>query len=91
VGEVIDMAEVKTMSESPEISRKIADWPGRVKGYIEEVRAEMRRVTWPSWKQVRATTAVVIVAVFLFAAYFALVDQVLGRGINTIFEAFTKR
>ena len=35
----------------------------------------MRRVTWPTWKQVRATTTVVIVAVFVFAAYFAVVDQ----------------
>jgi len=36
----------------------------------------MRRVTWPSWKQVRATTIVVIIAVFAFAAYFAVIDQI---------------
>ena len=45
--------------------------PEETKNYIEEVQAEMKRVTWPSWKQVRATTGVVIAAVFLFAAYFA--------------------
>ena len=39
----------------------------------------MRRVTWPSWKQVRATTVVVIVAVFAFAAYFAVVDEIVAQ------------
>lgn len=59
-------------------------WPDQAKNYIEEVRAEMRRVTWPSWPQVRATTGVVIAAVFLFAAYFAVVDYVCGQVINGV-------
>jgi preprotein translocase subunit SecE len=50
---------------------------------------EMRRVTWPSWKQVRATTGVVIAAVFAFAAYFYVVDLIVGRGITRLFNAFT--
>ena len=54
-------------------------WPERTKSYVEEVRAEMRRVSWPSWPQVRATTGVVIAAVFLFAAYFAVVDALVGE------------
>jgi preprotein translocase subunit SecE len=51
----------------------------------------MRRVTWPTWKQVRATTGVVIAAVFVFAAYFAVVDAIIGNGISRIFEFFTRR
>ena len=51
---------------------------------------EMRRVTWPSWKQVRSTTGVVIVAVFAFAAYFAVVDQVVSSVINKLFNAFSR-
>ena len=50
----------------------------------------MRRVTWPTWKQVRATTTVVIVAVFAFAAYFAVVDSLVGRLINKLFDTFSK-
>ncbi|HEY1948747.1 MAG TPA: preprotein translocase subunit SecE [Bryobacteraceae bacterium] len=64
-------------------------WPQRTKSYIEEVRAEMRRVTWPNWPDVRATTGVVIAAVFLFAAYFAVVDALVNSGINKIIHAFT--
>ena len=37
----------------------------------------MKRVTWPNRKQVEGTTVVVIVAVFAFAAYFAVVDTML--------------
>jgi preprotein translocase subunit SecE len=62
----------------------------RVRDYIDELRAEMRRVTWPARKQVQATTVVVIACVFLFAAYFAVVDLALGRGINWLIDSFTK-
>ena len=70
--------------------QRAAGWPLQVKNYFEELQMEMRRVTWPSWKQVRSTTAVVIVAVFAFAAYFAVVDQVVASVINKLFTAFTR-
>ncbi len=64
--------------------------PLQVKNYFEELQLEMRRVTWPSWKQVRATTLVVIIAVFAFAAYFAVVDQVVAGIINKLFTALSR-
>ena len=62
----------------------------RVRDYIDELRQEMRRVTWPNKKQVQTTTVVVIVCVFLFAAFFAVVDLAFGRGINYLIETFTR-
>ena len=50
----------------------------------------MRRVTWPNSKQVRATTGVVIGTVFAFAAYFAVVDFLVGRGITKLFSVLAK-
>jgi len=70
---------------------QLQNWFKSVKNYVEELRAEMRRVTWPSRIQVQATTAVVIVSVFLFAGYFALVDTLLGNTINRIFHALATR
>ena len=70
--------------------QRAASWPIGVKNYFEELQAEMRRVTWPSWKQVRATTVVVIVAVFAFAAYFAVVDEIFASLINKLMNAFTR-
>ena len=76
--------------EANNFMQRVGQWPAQTKNYFEELQGEMRRVTWPSWKQVRATTLVVIGAVFAFAAYFAIVDLIVGRGINQLFNAFTK-
>ena len=65
-------------------------WPQQAKSYIEDVQAEMQRVSWPNWKQVRATTGVVIAAVFLFAAYFWVVDTVVSAIVQRILSYFTK-
>jgi preprotein translocase subunit SecE len=70
---------------------KAPGWPEQTKTYIEEVKAEMRRVSWPSWPQVRATTGVVIAAVFLFAAYFAVIDTVVNAGITKLISTFTQK
>ena len=70
--------------------QRAAGWPAGVKSYFEELQTEMKRVTWPSWKQVRATTIVVIIAVFAFAAYFAVIDEIFLSLINKLFSAFTK-
>jgi preprotein translocase subunit SecE len=76
--------------ESGNFIQRASGWPAKWKDYFEELQTEMRRVTWPSWKQVRATTAVVIVAVFAFAAYFAVVDQIVGTAVNRLFSAFSR-
>ncbi len=76
--------------DARDFMQRAASWPIGVKNYFEELQAEMRRVTWPSWKQVRATTLVVIIAVFAFAAYFAVVDQIFASLINKLMSAFTK-
>jgi len=77
-------------SESGNFIQRASGWPGQLKNYFEELQTEMRRVTWPSWKQVRATTIVVLIAVFAFAGYFAVVDQVVSRIIQKLFDAFSK-
>ena len=69
---------------------RVGAWPARTKDYFEDLRQEMRRVTWPSWKQVRATTGVVIGTVFAFAAYFAVVDSIVGRAITRLFDTLAK-
>ena len=65
-------------------------WLNETKDYVNDLKLEMRRVTWPSRKQVESTTAVVIFSVFAFAGYFAVVDSILGRGIKGVLNFFTK-
>lgn len=85
------MATVAANSGSRPEKRGPAGWLQGAKEYLADLKAEMRRVTWPTRKQVQATTAVVIAAVFLFAAYFAVVDMVLGRTITKIFDTLARR
>jgi preprotein translocase subunit SecE len=68
----------------------IAAWPAAVKAYFEDLKSEMRRVTWPNQNQVKATTIVVIVSVFAFAAYFFVVDALINRGITQLFKVLAK-
>ena len=83
------LAQANSDDQGSFIQRATA-WPAQTKSYFEELQLEMRRVTWPNWKQVRATTTVVIVSVFAFAAYFAVVDQLVSAGITKLFNAFTR-
>jgi len=58
--------------------------PTRLMDFLKDVRAEMRKVITPSRDEVQTTTIVVIVTVFVFAAYFWLVDNIIGRGIEAL-------
>ena len=66
------------------------NWLQASSDYINELKLEMRRVSWPSRKQVESTTAVVIFSVFAFAGYFFVVDSLLQRGIKGIVTFFSK-
>ena len=58
--------------------------PARLIDFLKDVRSEMRKVVWPSQKDVQTTTTVVLITVFIFAAYFWLVDNIIGRGIEAL-------
>ena len=64
----------------------IKSWPQRVRSFYTDVRMEMKKVTTPSFKEVRATSIVVIVAVFLFGLYFFLIDNGISFVINRIIK-----
>ena len=70
---------------------RMKSWPQRIKGFYSDVRNEMKKVTTPTRKEVQSTTVVVIVTVFIFAAYFWLIDTAIGRGIDTILRHFSHR
>ena len=65
-------------------------WPQATRDYIDELKLEMRRVTWPTRKQVESTTAVVIICVFAFAAYFKVIDKVVEVTVTRAITALSK-
>jgi preprotein translocase subunit SecE len=59
--------------------RSAAATPGfaaRTTHFLRDTRAEMRRVSWPSAKEVQNTTIITLVAVIFFALYLFGVDRV---------------
>jgi preprotein translocase subunit SecE len=48
--------------------------------FFTEVRREMSKVTWPSWKETWLTTMMVFIMVGLTMVFFAVVDFVLNYG-----------
>jgi preprotein translocase subunit SecE len=53
--------------------------------FVQQVRQELARVTWPTRKETTVTTAMVFVMVFIAAVFFFVVDQVLSYGVRVLF------
>jgi len=62
-----------------ELELKKNNWIENTRSYLNDIRSEMKRVTWPSRDRVQSTTVVVIVSVFIFATYFKVVDTVIEK------------
>lgn len=52
--------------------------------FLQEVRQETAKVTWPTWKEVWITTVMVLIMVTLAALFFMAVDQILGMIVNFV-------
>ena len=52
--------------------------------FIKDTRKEMSNVSWPSMREVRGTTIVVIISVFFFGFFLFIVDQIISSGMNLL-------
>jgi len=84
----------KAMVESNEDSlqgrarESVTGWWGRSRRFLSEVRNEMGRVTWPSQKEVYATTIVVILFSVTMGVYLWVVDLLLSNGLGWVNKLF---
>ena len=53
--------------------------------FVQQVRQEGSKVTWPTRKETAISTGMVFVMVILAAIFFFLVDQVMSFGVKQIF------
>jgi preprotein translocase subunit SecE len=60
----------------------------RMRLFLSEVRNELKRVTWPSSKEVYATTIVVILVSLFFGIYLALADFGFNSVVMWLFRRF---
>jgi preprotein translocase subunit SecE len=56
----------------------------RATRFVREVWVELQKVAWPSWEELKGSTAVVIVAVILISAFIGVVDFGLLRLVRIV-------
>ena len=66
----------------------VTGWWGRSRRFLTEVRNELSRVTWPSRKEVYATTLVVILTSIFFGVYLYGIDLVLNAIMGWLYTQF---
>ena len=80
------MVESNDDSLSGRTRESVTGWWGRSRRFLSEVRNEMGRVTWPSRKEVYATTLVVILFSVVMGLYLYTVDLSLDALIRWIYR-----
>jgi preprotein translocase subunit SecE len=77
------MAKAATITRDEQgLGGRLKSFPTRAKSFLSDVRNEMRKVTFPSRKEVQATTLVVIITVIIFGVYFFVIDYAIGNGVT---------
>ncbi len=83
------MAKTAVATAQPGFIEQVKGLPDRIKSFYGDVRNEMRKVSTPNRNEVKATTTVVIITVFIFGVYFWIVDGVIGKSLDWIFRYFS--
>ena len=52
--------------------------------FLQEVRQETARVTWPTWKEVWITTAMVLVMVTVASIFFLIADWIISTAVKQV-------
>ena len=71
-----------------EARENVTGWWNRSRTFLTEVRNELKRVTWPSQKEVYATTVVVILTSAFFGLYLFALDFGINNLVQWIFRRF---
>ena len=71
--------------------RRGPQWLTTSRSFLTEVRNEMRRVTWPSRREVYATTLVVILTSAFFGLYLWGIDLILSAAVAWLFRVVGAR
>lgn len=56
--------------------------------FIQQVRAEVGKVVWPTRREVLLTTVMVFILAALTAVFFAIVDIIIRGGLNGVLGMF---
>ena len=58
----------------------------RLRQFLREVRAELRKVVWPSREEVRNYSIIVLITVVVFTAFVAVLDYLFGSATLWLYD-----
>ena len=82
------MAKIAMMDNLKDASSGGGNWIRRAIAFLRDVRAELGRVTWPTRREVWATTVVVILVSMFFGIYLYVVDLALSAAVQGLIKRF---
>ena len=66
-----------------DVERKV-DMIKKLKQFIDDVQVEMKKVSWPTWEELKGSTYVVLSLSLVLAIFLFFVDFVLGKVLSFI-------
>jgi preprotein translocase subunit SecE len=83
----VKIAMLDSAREAPAKARGgVVGWWNRSRTFLTQVRNELERVTWPTRKEVYATTLVVILTSILFGVYLWGIDLILSALVRFVYR-----
>ncbi len=67
---------------------RLPEYPKRFRQFVHEARVELKHVSWPTRDDVKSTTLVVVVTIFVFGAFLFVVDHAAGWAIQYVLRMF---
>jgi len=80
----------KKVAETEKKPQKPEKKKGRVKEAWRGFKSEVKKIVWPSWKQVLKNTAIVLVIVAVCMVMIAALDYAFSHGIMALTDLFAK-
>ena len=61
-------------------------WINKIKEYFKSVKTELQKVSWPTWPDIKSSTSIVVITVFLVGLYIGAIDFLLSSVIGVLIK-----
>ena len=61
-------------------------WIAQAREFLEDVKKEMKKVTWPTWAELKANTSIVLLVLAMVAMIIFFYDKVFGFVVVGLFK-----
>jgi len=74
--------------DGPSFGERMLAYPRRFRQFVHESRVELKHVSWPTREDIKSTTVVVLVTIFVFGAFLFLTDWFSSSVMQRVLGAF---